>query len=349
MKLIDMLFIRCCNQIFFIPPEIGYMHNLKYLSLANNQLQEVPDTIGCLTQLTELKLAHNRLTSLPSSIGLLKNLVILLVEHNMLKNLPSEVGKLQKLKTLDCSFNQLHALPCELLNLKELRELRIDECPLRTLFSLQTQNIPSLKELAARTIVRHHVPVVSSLPQHILDYFASAHECSFCLGPYFDTFVSRYRWAEKNDVEVHIEHRLCSVHWNNEAERISAMFQPMPNTTPAPLGIFNRSHSSLILNRSSSRKLSGSSGLLRQLPLSRSNSFINNLRHTKSSLKHSHSSGLIPALSSMDLDKEDPVEISFSSLRKSPSLPDLPVPVERPKKRQSLFKRALISSFSTNL
>ena len=75
-----------------IPPEIGNLSNLTYLSLRSNQLTgSIPSEIGNLTNLNFLYLGSNGLTgSIPSEIGNLTNLTHLDLSDNQLTGLIPE-------------------------------------------------------------------------------------------------------------------------------------------------------------------------------------------------------------------------------------------------------------------
>jgi len=93
-----------------IPPEIGCLTKLTYLSLGGNQLTgEIPSEIGNLTNLTHLYLGWNDLTgSIPSEIWDLTNLVELDLSGNDLTgSIPSEIGNLTNLYYLWLTNNQL--------------------------------------------------------------------------------------------------------------------------------------------------------------------------------------------------------------------------------------------------
>jgi len=93
-----------------IPPEIGNLTNLTYLSLNYNQLTgEIPSEIGNLTSLTTLSLYVNQLTGeIPPEIGQLTNLERLWLNDNQLTGfIPSEIGNLTSLTTLSLYNNQL--------------------------------------------------------------------------------------------------------------------------------------------------------------------------------------------------------------------------------------------------
>ena len=74
------------NLTGIIPPEIGNLTNLTYLSLSGHNLTgSIPPEIGLLTNLTWLNLERNELTgSIPSEIGNLTNLGMLFFGNNQL-------------------------------------------------------------------------------------------------------------------------------------------------------------------------------------------------------------------------------------------------------------------------
>jgi Leucine-rich repeat (LRR) protein len=88
-----------------LPPEIGNLKNLEYLSLGSNELTTIPKEIGNLTNLEVLWLTGNQLTTIPPEIGNLKNLEGLSLYDNPLTTLPPEIGKLTKLGWLGLSNN----------------------------------------------------------------------------------------------------------------------------------------------------------------------------------------------------------------------------------------------------
>ncbi|KAI0244279.1 hypothetical protein L0F63_005750 [Massospora cicadina] len=230
----------CCNLLVSLPREIGYLSNLTHLDLSKNRLGVLPDTIGLLTKLVELKLSDNQLINLPASVGLLTNLSTLLVPNNRLRSVPRELGGLASLTTLNLSNNPIRALPAELGQLQFLRRLTLDGCPLLTeedLAKLDKQHASEprfpllpLKELAARVLVRNHVPVyVNQLPNRVYRFLLSANTCSFCHGPFFSHATTRGRLIEKNDVKVPLEYQLCSPHWKDDRERVSLLFCAPPH------------------------------------------------------------------------------------------------------------------------
>ena len=111
-----------------IPPEIGCLTNLTYLSLSYNQLSgEIPSSIGDLTNLYSLRLRDNQLIGeIPSEIGQLTNLTSLSLSYNQLTGeIPSEIGNLTNLTyLLYLHNNQLTGeIPPEIGNLTNLNQL----------------------------------------------------------------------------------------------------------------------------------------------------------------------------------------------------------------------------------
>ncbi|RKP03950.1 hypothetical protein CXG81DRAFT_8816, partial [Caulochytrium protostelioides] len=229
----------CCNTLTSIPDTIGHMRNLHSLSLARNQLTALPDTIGFLTQLRELRLNGNQLTRLPDTVGRLKKLTLLLLQDNQLTELPQSIGEMAALAVINVARNPLPVLPAQIGRLKQLRTLSVEGCPLRTDItpSRAPRAPPSLKEFAARVIVRNQLPILSRTPQPLRQYLLQSHQCATCQGPYFDTYVSRYKFMVRMTLHIPLEYRLCSPHWHTEAERIVSMFGPQPATQPPPQAV----------------------------------------------------------------------------------------------------------------
>ncbi|TPX59940.1 hypothetical protein PhCBS80983_g02126 [Powellomyces hirtus] len=226
----------CCNSLTEIPPEIGHLKNLTNLHVSSNKLTSLPDTIGYLTKLVELLAADNQLTSVPASIGSLRKLTTLDLKKNQISVLPPELGQIKSLITLDVSKNPIAHIPAELNRLKFLRKIGLEDCPLVTEFAVQeTFSPPSLKELAARVIVRQQLPILEITHSELKGYLASAKQCTFCAGPYFDAVYVRGRIVDRSEVAVPLEYRLCTPHWNTDEERLTALFCPLPDTAPSPI------------------------------------------------------------------------------------------------------------------
>ncbi|KAF9929785.1 hypothetical protein FBU30_001221 [Linnemannia zychae] len=225
----------CCNELDSIPIEIGFLRNLTLLDLTKNCLKSLPDSIIHLSKLVELKLSFNQLETIPAGIGGLTKLASLVLDNNRITSIPSQIGHLKELVHLDLSDNPIMVLPAEVGKLQFLRRLKLDRCPLVKEFTHSpVHSPPTLLELAARVIVRHDVKVPKMMLPHLKDYIDSAQSCTFCDGPYFDSWVKRGKLIEKNEILVPLEYSLCQPHWNTEMERVKLLFCPRPITSPRP-------------------------------------------------------------------------------------------------------------------
>ncbi|XP_045806676.1 receptor like protein 29-like [Trifolium pratense] len=107
-----------------IPSSLGFVTNLRVLSLSQNSLNgSIPKEIGSLAFLEQLDLSYNNfIGQIPNEIGGLKSLTILDLSWNKFEgNLPYSIGQLQLLQKMDLSSNQLNGkLPSNVGNLKRL-------------------------------------------------------------------------------------------------------------------------------------------------------------------------------------------------------------------------------------
>ncbi|KAJ3092752.1 Leucine-rich repeat-containing protein 63 [Quaeritorhiza haematococci] len=327
----------CCNELTSIPPEIGHMKNLTTLSVAKNRLTSLPDTIGYLTKLVELKASENQLKTIPATIGTLKKLTTLSLEHNQITELPQEIGSLKTLISLDLSHNPITVLPAELGRLKFLRKLRLEECSLISEFEVETTYTPpSLKELAARVIVRQQLPILKDTQDDLKAYLASAHACSFCGGPYFSSFTRRNKMMEKNDAKVPLEYRLCIPHWNTEQERVSLLFCPLPETAPSPIPSTTTSPVSSPPGSPASIRGKRKTSLSMSSLLGGGNG--DKSTGTSSGVGSSAAAG--NATSSYIGSSSASSTLPLSALTKSPSLPSLPMGTDPGGLKKALFKKS---------
>lgn len=215
-----------------LPRELGYLKNLSVLNVSNNLIEEIPDTVAFLSKLKALNVSQNKLVQLPPSIGNLPKLVIIIANNNNLKSLPRQFKNLINLVSLDVSNNPLKSLPAEVATLKSLRKLLTEDCPFEDYYEYDLKNDPpSLFETCARIAIRSQTNIPNQLADHIKKYLARADKCSYCNGPFFDSYVTRVRFIERRARQsMALEYTLCSAHWSNEKDRLLAMFSEQPTT-----------------------------------------------------------------------------------------------------------------------
>ncbi|KAI8073394.1 uncharacterized protein B0P05DRAFT_572949 [Gilbertella persicaria] len=221
------------NQMMSLPREIGYLKNLRVLNISNNAIEDIPNTITFLTKLKALNVSYNKLVQLPSSIGNLPKLVIIIANDNKLTSLPREFAHLTNLISLNVSNNPLKSLPAEIATLSNLRKLLTEDCSFEEEYSYSLKHDPpSLFETCARIAVRSQLSIPHQLSEHIKDYLARADTCSYCKGPFFDSFVSRVRFIERRFRQpMALEYTLCRAHWSTDEDRLLCMFSEQQHTT----------------------------------------------------------------------------------------------------------------------
>jgi hypothetical protein len=110
-----------------IPPELGHLSNLTYLSLRENQLSgSLPAALGELGSLTHLDLTLNGLTGgIPAALADAGSLRFMSLDNNQLTGpIPRELGSLAALEGLYLSENDLSGqIPPELGGLSSLTAL----------------------------------------------------------------------------------------------------------------------------------------------------------------------------------------------------------------------------------
>ena len=303
-----------------LPRTIGYLKNLGILNASHNQLECVPDTISYLTKLTALNISNNNIKTLPSSIGDLPKLVVITVNDNKLTHIPREIAKLHDLISLNVSNNPLPSIPAEIAGLTSLRKLNAENCEFISEFTHQLEHDPpSLFELCARETVRMKIPVPAYMSDHIQEYFDRVQTCSFCNGPFFDSYVTRGRFIERSTRQpVALDYKLCAAHWNSEDDRLLSMFAPPPLSTPQSNSKVRNVVNTDGLEKATSSSLSPSSSS--RLILKRSRAYSDVTSRAGSSaltLSTSNSSQLSTRSNSSS-------SLRLGSLKRQPSLPALP-------------------------
>jgi len=190
-----------------------------------------------LKKLDTFIVAFNRINYLPIEMKNLKKLKTLNLRNNNIMELPQELKELKNLITLDVSSNQIVSIPAEICNIKTLQKILINNCPLiySSCVPSLSKEVPSLKELASRIIIRRNIPITDDLSDELKYYLGSVHQCSFCHGPFFETYEKRNQLIRRNEVNIPLEYKLCISHWSSEEERIKVLFSRLPYTSPQPI------------------------------------------------------------------------------------------------------------------
>ena len=114
-----------------IPPQLGTLTKLRWLSLSSNDLVgSIPPELGNLTALEALVLNFGNLTgSIPPELGSLTHLRFLEINDNSLTgSIPPQLGNLTKLWALRLNDNSLSgSIPPQLGNLADLGRLRLSD------------------------------------------------------------------------------------------------------------------------------------------------------------------------------------------------------------------------------
>lgn len=134
-----------------------------------------------------LYLGGNQIGHVPDSIGAMQALIVLNLCDNRLRTLPRSISGLTRLKSLSLHNNLFCALPPDIIRL-DLEELSLRNNPLVVRFVQDlTYDVPTLKELTARTIKLHRINYDhQSIPQCLIEYLNSAKSClnPKCQGQY---------------------------------------------------------------------------------------------------------------------------------------------------------------------
>ena len=134
-----------------VPPELGHLSQLEWLSLYDNRLTgSIPPALGRLSQLEWLDLSGNQLIgSIPPELGYLSQLEWLDLSGNVLiGSIPLELSQLIALRGLYLYGNQLiGSIPLELSQLTALRGLRLDNNGLTGVIPPALGRLTELEEL----------------------------------------------------------------------------------------------------------------------------------------------------------------------------------------------------------
>lgn len=246
--------------LFVLPTQVALLTRLTILDLSHNKLVKLPSNIDQLRNLKQLNLSHNNINTLPASLYSLTKLTHFDTSYNPISQVSANIARLHNLNFLDLSNTDISSIPAELLNLS-MTVIKTDQCPrlLDQSMELQqkTMHQPlSLVETCARQIIqpilydlmakkkkkrelkelqKKRYKSFQQLPNHMICYLSRPKACSSCGGPYFQSFVVRYRIVQRQDESwIPVEYRLCSAHWNTEKDRILSLFSDIPTSSLPP-------------------------------------------------------------------------------------------------------------------
>ncbi|CAF3535286.1 unnamed protein product [Rotaria socialis] len=187
------------NRLKQFPYQLFQISSLKEIYLGSNQITFLPDLFQTLNKVEILYLGGNQIGNVPDSIGFMRSLVVLNLSGNRLRTLPRSISYLNRLKSLSLHNNQFSALPPDIIRL-DLQELSLRNNPLVVRFVRDlTYDVPTLKELAARTIKLHRVPYHDgTLPRSLVGYLNAAKSClnPKCKGVYFESYHKNIKFVD---------------------------------------------------------------------------------------------------------------------------------------------------------
>ncbi|KAE9621888.1 putative protein kinase RLK-Pelle-LRR-XI-1 family [Lupinus albus] len=142
-----------------IPPELGKLSQLRYLSLQSNQFTgNIPPEFGNISLIYMLNLSRNHFTGkIPKSIGRLTRLEILdLSDNNLSGSIPEEINNCQQLISLNLSHNKFSGdIPYQLGNLISLQQLL--DLSSNSFSGAFPRNLDKLKSLEFFNISHNHL------------------------------------------------------------------------------------------------------------------------------------------------------------------------------------------------
>jgi hypothetical protein len=106
-----------------LPPEIGFLTQLRTLDLSINQISSIPSEIGSCTRLRELNLYSNEILSIPATIGSCTQLQELHIFTNRISLIPDAIRSCTQLKKVDFSSNQISSIPDAIRSCTQLEKV----------------------------------------------------------------------------------------------------------------------------------------------------------------------------------------------------------------------------------
>ncbi|XP_035678840.1 leucine-rich repeat-containing protein 58-like [Branchiostoma floridae] len=220
------------NQLVELPDELCNLTNLTELYLGENRLQQLPQDMGRLVRLEELDVSSCELTHLPDSLSRCTSLVRLWLSNNRLRYLPDQLGRLHHLKELHVRNNDIMYFPASLSYL-QLYTFSANQNPLieewdnrltSALIRVPTDPLPSLLELAARTVARQNITWgKGDLPLDLEVLLQCRKQCSSCEGPFFSYFSSQVFFSNVGMFHrVPLYQQVCSPYVNAHCQPVHA-------------------------------------------------------------------------------------------------------------------------------
>ncbi|ANB15511.1 adenylate cyclase [Sugiyamaella lignohabitans] len=141
------------NHLVTLPPGIGSLKKLLYLSIVANELSSLPPEIGNLKELRTLDLHSNNLKSLPEELWNLSSLMVLNISSNLLDSFPKPNFHIGSIGSADSMAPLYKSLTASVANREEFS----DSYELRTVDDrrpsvMSVQSIPSPKDGSSRRI-----------------------------------------------------------------------------------------------------------------------------------------------------------------------------------------------------
>lgn len=229
------VFQTCCNYLRYIPCGIGQLRNLKMLILSRNRLVELPDEIGLCRQLREIDVSFNLLKKLPRSLAGLRCLNTVHLAGNRFSALPGVLGKLNALKYLNIGHNPVTHIPLEIFKLPFLLSLSTDNCPFLTTQRYEEVGKLTLREMAARQIIKNNLQVSRHMAVPTRNFLLCAQECSFCGGPFFEHYVEIEDLHQFESAYYPVSYRMCCKHYTKHEDRLRVLFELTMPTVPTRL------------------------------------------------------------------------------------------------------------------
>nr|ACI90366.1 hypothetical protein [Philodina roseola] len=203
---------------FSLPKEFEQLNQLEVINLGGNRFKQFPYQLFRLTNLKEIYLGSNQIGSLPDFFqNFLNDVIVVFLFLSLLKSgnslsrwksyrlltgidrLDAFADQLTRLKSLSLHNNHFSALPSDIIRL-DLQELSLRNNPLVVRFVRDlTYDVPSLKELAGRTIKLHQLNYNDRmLPKSLVEYLNNAKSClnPKCQGVYFDTCHKNIKFVD---------------------------------------------------------------------------------------------------------------------------------------------------------